>query len=568
MDKEKNLLSQKILDLTLDIIYLLTGEDHIVVKKPGGRNADRSIHQVCDRYSEIRSVVPSPPLLMHERNNKGKILELSNQIIRLLTGEDHIVVKKAGGSFAGSSHHQVYEKYYKTQNQERQTEQKILQLSNQIIRLLTGEVPIRCEDVTVFLSMEEWEYVERHKELYEDVMMEDHQPVITLGKRNDAFHPPNSLPELKTNNETKSVIDCGGTYLKNLKSGQDEAATIFSHTFITRDTGNLLDTDIYPITDYSQTHYPSTDIKEEPASCDEGNLTDTDICEPPEHAQTQYTSTDIKEELPTYREGNLPDSDMYEPPEHTQTEYPSTGNGETGSCHGGISLGRIDTGDKPFKCPECGKGLSTKYNLIQHYRIHTGEKPFKCSECGKSVASKNDLVLHLRIHTLERPFKCPECGKCFVQASHLACHKVTHSGKKTHQCNECGKYFSLKTNLNEHLRTHTGEKPFGCSECGNKFTRASSLVAHKMIHTGERPFHCTECGRCFNRASHLTSHKMIHTGEKPFKCPECGKSFNRSTDLTAHKRIHTGEKRFMCSDCGKDFNRNYNYTQHQKMHKR
>ncbi|XP_066443373.1 gastrula zinc finger protein XlCGF66.1-like [Eleutherodactylus coqui] len=134
MDKHGNRITERILNLTLEILYLLTGEDYMVVKNISENCVTSSSYpDVSEGWRRTQSPIMEPPprSLIPERTNDKKILDLTNKIIELLN----------------------------------------------------GEVPIRCQDVTVHFSMEEWEYLEGHKDLYKDIMMEDHQLLTSPGQR-------------------------------------------------------------------------------------------------------------------------------------------------------------------------------------------------------------------------------------------------------------------------------------------------------------------------------------------------------------------------------------------------
>ncbi|XP_033853068.1 zinc finger protein interacting with ribonucleoprotein K-like [Acipenser ruthenus] len=119
---------------------------------------------------------------------------------------------------------------------------------------------------------------------------------------------------------------------------------------------------------------------------------------------------------------------------------------------------QIQTGQKLYRCPDCGKRFSTSTELKRHHRIHTGEKPYHCNACGMSFSTSGDLKRHQRIHTGEKPYRCTECGKSFTQLGTLTLH----------------------------LRIHTGEKPYGCTACGKSFKQLQHLKKHLQIHMRER----------------------------------------------------------------------------------
>ncbi|KAM8923961.1 oocyte zinc finger protein XlCOF29-like [Pelodytes ibericus] len=90
MNKDRYQMTEKILDLTLEIIYLLTGEDYIIVKKHNESVTNYNNPHVSQESRRTQSLITEspPPSLMHKRNNDQKILELVDKIIHLLTMEE------------------------------------------------------------------------------------------------------------------------------------------------------------------------------------------------------------------------------------------------------------------------------------------------------------------------------------------------------------------------------------------------------------------------------------------------------------------------------------------------
>ncbi|XP_069606069.1 oocyte zinc finger protein XlCOF22-like isoform X2 [Ranitomeya imitator] len=579
MDRDK--MAERILHLTLEILFWLTGEDYTVVKKT---SSDRCQDPVSEGWGRPLSPItgPSPHPLVHEHIN----------------------------------------------------DQKILELTYKMIELLTGEVPIRCQDVTVYFSMEEWEYLEAHKYVYKDVVMDVPQPLTSSdlsSKRTTPERCPHPLLPLDCKQEDPNFpqdhqylfggedlthINTTETYVRSDEWCKEEIPTYDYPDYCTRisegtlTSSNFKSDDLEITQDTIEVNVIAPDIPSSLHSKDlssyhlkhvlsSGSLPSTKENQSHNIRIKKLIDSKGKKQFSYSEHGNSFLEKTFLKHEKIHTTENSFSCSECGKCFNQkselVKHQITHTGEKPFSCSECGKCFNQKSDLVNHHRTHTGEKPFCCSECGKCFNRKWNLVIHQRNHTGEKPFSCSECGNCFNQKVLLVSHQRTHTGEKPFSCSECGKRFNQKVLLDRHQKTHTGEKPFSCSECGKCFkhnsyfvrhqknhtgeissfsclecgkcfNQKSDLVKHQRIHTGDKPYSCSECGKCFNQKSDLVKHQRTHTGEKPYCCSECGKCFNQKSDLVNHHRTHTGEKPFCCPECGKYFNRKWNLVKHQKNH--
>ena len=64
-------------------------------------------------------------------------------------------------------------------------------------------------------------------------------------------------------------------------------------------------------------------------------------------------------------------------------------------------------------CETCGKNLHSHSSYRKHMRFHMGLYPYRCRECGRGFSVRWDLEDHMRHHTGER-LTCGCCQRKFV----------------------------------------------------------------------------------------------------------------------------------------------------------
>ncbi|XP_075034307.1 uncharacterized protein LOC142095268 [Mixophyes fleayi] len=565
MDKDRSHMTERILNLTLEIIYLLTEEDYIVVKKINNHVA----HPVT--LSEEFSVTMEPQSTIQETKNNQRILELTNKIIQLLT----------------------------------------------------GEVPIRCQDVAVYLSMEEWEYLEGHKDLYKEAIYQPITPmggskVASDGMHTDALSPDDGKQDnlyfqrdqVELYQKTLNRTEIKGKYVHTSEAyNQSNSTDLLTHVTQSGpikkkesafcEEVKLKNGDNYIPAQLAKSKYSSIEIEMESDSCEENTPPELIAHVSTKQTQTESVSTPIKEEYVTYDEEHYTHSDLYTPVEPTDADHVYNSDDSNAlttnilsvmmcsQCGGYFTINSDEKhDDRTLLCQKCSTPDS---NLVRHGTDGREKWMSSSSYSGRNVNQTTSLQLQGSPKGQTDYEKCfdsgidfdnpqrwtfekysdsySEFGEQTVTQKQLDRHRGIHAGDRPFSCSECGKCFTSHSHLARHQRTHTGERPFSCSECGKCFIRQSHVVRHRRIHTGEKPFSCLQCGKCFTRKPNFLHHQLIHTGEKPFSCAYCGRCFRDHTRLLKHESRHRSEQSFSCSEGGESFQMNQHVKLHFKVHR-
>ncbi|XP_075071079.1 uncharacterized protein LOC142160075 isoform X1 [Mixophyes fleayi] len=429
MEKDGSCINERILNLTLEIICLLTGEDYIVVKKTSVQYQTPGSHPcVSGGLSRTQSpiTVPPPQSLIHERDNDQKILELTNKIIQLLTGE-------------------------------------------------------------------EGEYLDGHKGLHLNMMVENPQTLTSWGgssKRNIPERCPRPL---------------------------------YSPVYTQGD--NLIDTKVEHIKGEEETYVRGDQqckVKEIPTDISTGCATAETTKQPTRSAGTGTPGSSVTEATTFKTHKSSADvqdgsSNRNTPEKCPRPLYSQDCTEENHSIpqeYQGEDLSNIKVediegeeetylrGDQQCKVEEIPTDIST------------------ADGCKSRTISKGCLILSPDFK-IEDNIVQDSPGEAPIT---LNIHPVLHSADIASGPSNYDGCSAVNSDIFAHSKPRTWNTAFPCSECGRTFIHQSIFLRHLRSHTGEKPFSCSECGKCFTLKSNLLRHQRAHTDgssnrNTPESCP-------------------------------------------------
>ncbi|XP_069828041.1 oocyte zinc finger protein XlCOF7.1-like isoform X2 [Dendropsophus ebraccatus] len=600
--KDKMEVTEKILSLTLEIIFLLTGEDLVLSKKQNNQQDD-SRPCVSEGSTKDRSPCREPPAQSPAREE---------------TPEE--------------------------------------QTPSETTHPTAEEVPVRCEDVAIFFSMEEWEYLEGHKERYKDVVSESRPTPVSDGSdrvnaAETAVDEGKELNDIQVDPVTTipdppPTVSCSITenLFSSCKPSTSDQCTAGAALSSTQRTDTLVSCSITenlfssckPSTSDQCTAGAAlsstqrTDTLGEPIPSDEHTPTGGNIPrDPPECCMSPLPSEKCPEEddREMTQEYQAPPVDEISPPRCKEEDDPveiSSGD------HSPVNLPEMSGSPvRPLDCiGEDNRVVPQEYqakmvNTLPIWRkkkpnppkIRSGPTSWKVQpdsphllipvrhkngviSTNREVNSSNTppMVVMVKpkniLHEAPPLRNKPELTHLYWQKPRIDASSsglMNYGGgainlppvmesPAAHKCLQCGRSFRSDVDLISHQRTH--EKMYHCALCQQSFMDKSALVVHEWtfhIHEpkigepqpkpaakDDRPFTCLECGKSFMKKSSLVKHQRIHTGA--FACPDCGKCLSDKTGLIIHRRTHTGEKPYACSECGRRFTQRCHLITHQSVH--
>ncbi|XP_075073085.1 uncharacterized protein LOC142161404 [Mixophyes fleayi] len=553
MDKDH--MTERILNLTMEIIYLLTREVYTVVKKSDGPvTPSSSSPHVSEGLSRSPIMELPPHSLIHERNN----------------------------------------------------DQKILELTNKIIQLLTGEVPIRCQDVTVYFSMEEWEYLEGHKELYKDIMMENYRSpcskdlsssknssvalnlhtlspdCICEDENLTAFDPKAENSVNKVAQEFDSCeeplqvtnISTSVKYTQTEATHAEEEECSFherDHTLMKEtsetsksfDEGNHTGSDFYTLREQIQT--TSTQPGSEMDSCEKDHLTGNNTYTP---AGPKSANTADKSNL---WDTNLTDPKSNTPTSHTETQYTSTCIIEVSTLcdKGNVTCtdiyAPIEHRQKPYTTDKTADLPTSWGKNVMYTNIYT---PTELTQADLNNIKKELVSWEDGSLALKNMYVPPKNMQRKITPSTGKCNTTPWDRSLTHRDNYPQTPFTTS-----HIKTEWEEGNFAdiCTPPEHTPTAYATINIEdynkdtsniEKINTNLSIISCTSYDENFNSRLTYATPQIIQM----YNCPVCKKCFSSSSNLAKHRLICKGRKPHVCSGCGKCFASASYLVIHERIH--